>query len=121
MVRAGSTLALDKAKRTALRWTPLDAFQVFPALSALAEDCGFRAAMLGGTFTSGSGADLDLAMIALRGKAQFKKEFLDRFEGELIRYFHNPITGIEHVHVLRGERLYDFCFGVFWDPGRVKK
>lgn len=121
MVIAGSTAALKEAKRTARRWTPADAIAIFPALSALGEDCGFRVALLGGTFTRGDGGDLDCALLPLHGAMQNKQAFLIRFGGQLVRSFRDERLKVEHVHVVAAGRLYDFSFGVFWDPGELRK
>lgn len=121
MVIAGSTEALKEAKATAVRWTPAEAAKVFPSLSELGQECGYRIALLGGTFTRGDGGDLDCAMLPLRGVEQFQAAFVMRFGGRLVRHFRNRGTGIEHVHVLKGDRLYDFSFGVFWDLEEVRK
>lgn len=121
MVIAGSSAALEEAKRTARRWTPADAIAVFPALSALGEDCGYRIALLGGTFTRRDGGDLDCAMIPLRGARQARTAFFARFQGKLVRHFRNERLGVEHVHLVQGGRLYDFSFGVFWHPQELRK
>lgn len=121
MVIAGSSAALAEAKQRARRWTPADAAAVFPALSALGEDCGYRIALLGGTFTRGDGGDLDCAMIPLIGVAQNKRAFLARVGGQVVRYFRDERRKVEHVHIVLAGRLYDFSFGVFFDPGEMRK
>lgn len=114
MVIWGSSEALAEAKRSAKRWTLQDAAEVFPAVSELGEECGYRIALLGGTLTRGDGGDLDFAMLPLVGAEQLRQVFLSRFGGEVVRQFLNRERGVDHVHILKDGRLYDFCFGRFW-------
>jgi hypothetical protein len=102
------------ATRVVIRWDAPLALEQFAALSALAEDCGYRMAMLGSVLKHGSGADLDLLMRPLHGVEQRREAFLVRFGGKLVKKRWNQERGIDGCQVERGGRLYDFIFGEFW-------
>jgi len=117
MTSMKSTVA--KAKDAALRWSLEDAAAVFPALSELAERHGYRAALMGSVLTRGIGRDLDVAMFRLKGADHHRAAFISEFGGQVIRDLQTP-GGADHAHVLKGERVYDFSFGILWAPRLIE-
>lgn len=104
----------------ATEWTLAEAQSQFASLSALAEECGFRMALLGSVLKKGSGRDLDLLMRPLRGKPQRREAFLARFGGTMVKPRWNAGRGIDGCQVELGGKLYDFVFGEFWDQQVVR-
>lgn len=111
--------AVATAERTtATNWTAGDAIAAFPALSALAEECGYRLSMLGSVLEKGEGRDLDLLLTPFGSLPNREVEFLKRFGGRLMDSRSNAAHNIKGFCVKKDGRLYDFIFGQFWRPRR---
>ena len=112
--------AATAGKTEAIEWTLADAIELYPALSALADDCGYCMAMLGSVLKNGRGRDLDLLMRPLHGRLQLRDAFLARFGGRLVKRRLNKAHMIDGYKIELGGREFDFIFGEFWELGMVR-
>jgi len=102
------------------RWTLAEAVAEFPALSELAESCGYRLSMFGSTLLKGEGNDLDLLLSPFGSTPQTEVRFLREFGGVLKSTRLNVAHNVKAFEVEKNGRLYDFVFGGFWRPRRVE-
>ncbi len=98
------------------KWTLKEAAEVFPALSELAEEHGYRLLMFGSVLNKGEGDDLDLQMAPFKATEQSEVRFLAQFGGVLKDSRIDVRRGFRRFKLLRDGRLYDFNFGGFWKP-----
>ena len=110
--------AVIKARPAVTKWRAAEAIEVFGALSALAEQFGFRLSMLGSVFEKGEGKDLDLLLTPFGSIESREAEFLAAFGGRLLDYRCNVERNIKGYMVEKNGRLYDFILGNFWSPRR---
>jgi len=115
-VAATAAAVAATALTVATRWTLAEAQAVFPALSELAEEHGFRLSMFGSVLIKGEGNDLDLHLVPFGSMEANEVRFLARFGGVLKSSRYNVAHGIRGFQVERGGKLYDFVFGAFWRP-----
>ena len=102
---------------SATEWTAAEAVKVFPALSELAEEHGFRLSMFGGVLLRGKGNDLDLLLTRIESMESSEVRFLARFGGRLKRARVNEAHHVRSFIVEKGGKLYHFVFGGFWMRG----
>lgn len=101
-------------------WTLAEAAAAFPALSELAESCGYRMSMLGSVLLKGEGNDLDLLLTPFGSMEHWEVKFLAKFGGVLKTTRFNPAHNVKSFQVEKDGKMYDFVFGGFWTPRRGK-
>lgn len=99
-------------------WTLIEAAAVFPALSEMAEEHGFRMSMLGSVLLKGEGNDLDLLLTPFGSMDQRGVKFLAKFGGILKSTRFNAAKNVKSFQVEKDGKIYDFVFGGFWSPRR---